>query len=122
LKINKYDEVEFAVVIFCSLLYPYYFFAGKIFYKKCKINFYSSTPLEDIEAKNKSAVCVLDTKAGNLQFSTLIKGFEFENEEMQEHFNDHYLESDKFPKSELRGKYLTTLQLIIRNQGLILCK
>src|SRR5215216_632025 len=72
----------------------------KFFTKSAKVNFFSETPLEDIDGKNKSAVAVLDTKTGSLQFSVLIKGFEFKNEEMQEHFNEDYMESDKLPKSE----------------------
>lgn len=76
----------------------------KFYSKSAVISFYSNAPLEDIEATHKSTVCVLDTKTGSLQFTTLIKGFEFENKEMQDHFNDHYLESDKFPKSEFKGE------------------
>jgi polyisoprenoid-binding protein YceI len=76
----------------------------KYYTKNAAISFYSTTPLEDIEAAHKSTVCVLDTKTGSLQFSTLIKGFEFENKEMQDHFNEHYLESDKFPKAEFKGQ------------------
>jgi len=76
----------------------------KFYTKNGSIAFYSKTPLEDIEANHKSAVCVLDTKTGVLQFTVLIKGFEFENEEMQEHFNEDYLESDKFPKAEFKGQ------------------
>src|SRR4051812_371995 len=78
----------------------------RFYTKNGSIAFYSKTPLEDIEASHKSAVCVLDTKTGVLQFTVLIKGFEFENEEMQEHFNDDYLESDKFPKAEFKGQVL----------------
>ena len=51
----------------------------KFYTKNAKVNFYSETPLEDIEAKNKSAVAVLDSKSGAIQFSVLIKGFEFKN-------------------------------------------
>jgi archaellin len=76
----------------------------KFYTKSGKINFYSTAPLEDIEAKHKSVVCLLDTKTGALQFSALVNGFEFENEEMQQHFNDDYLETKKFPKSEFKGQ------------------
>src|SRR3954451_13178699 len=76
----------------------------KFYTKNGNITFYSKAPLEDIEAENKSAVCVLDTKAGTLQFNVLIKGFEFENEEMQEHFNDDYMESNKYPRGEFKGQ------------------
>ena len=78
----------------------------KYYTKSGSISFYSKTPLEDIEAEHKSAVCVLDTKSGTLQFTVLIKGFEFENEEMQDHFNEDYLESNKYPKAEFKGQIL----------------
>ena len=89
----------------------------KFYTKNARINFYSVTPLEDIEAQNKSAVCVLDTKTGSLQFSTLIKGFEFKNAEMQDHFNEHYLESDKFPKSEFKGQVLNNASVNYKKAG-----
>lgn len=89
----------------------------KYFTKNGKINFYSVAPLEDIEAKHKSAVAVLDTKTGTLQFSALIKGFEFENEEMQQHFNEDYLESDKFPKSEFKGQIINNAAVNYQKPG-----
>ena len=46
---------------------------------------------------------VLDTKSGALQFSLLMKGFTFEKALMEEHFNENYVESEKFPKSEFKG-------------------
>ena len=75
----------------------------KFFTKSGKIEFSSKAPLEDITAKNKTAQVVLDTKSGALQFSVLMKGFEFEKALMQEHFNDDYVESDKFPKADFKG-------------------
>jgi hypothetical protein len=76
---------------------------GKYFTKSGKIEFYSSAPLEDIEAKNKTVMAVLDSKSGALQFSVQMKGFEFDKALMQEHFNENYVESDKFPKAEFKG-------------------
>ncbi len=89
----------------------------KYFTKSGKINFYSVTPLEDIAAANASAVAVLDTKSGSFQFSILIKGFEFENEEMQEHFNNDYMESDKYPKAEFKGQVLNTSAVNFKKAG-----
>src|SRR4030095_1477645 len=68
------------------------------------ISFYSKAPLEDIEANTQTAVSVLDKKTGQLEFSVLIKSFAFEKALMQEHFNENYLESDKFPKSVFKGR------------------
>jgi hypothetical protein len=58
---------------------------------------------EDIVGNNATIVCVLDTKTGALQFSALIKGFQFKAALMEEHFNENYMESGKFPKAEFRG-------------------
>jgi polyisoprenoid-binding protein YceI len=68
------------------------------------ISFYSKAALENIEANTKTAASVLDKKTGQLEFSVLIKSFMFEKALMQEHFNENYLESDKFPKSTFKGK------------------
>lgn len=68
------------------------------------ISFYSKAPLENIEANTKTAVSVLDKKTGQLEFSVLIKSFAFEKALMQEHFNENYLESDKFPKAGFKGR------------------
>jgi len=80
-------------------------FGQKYFTKNGKINFdaTSSGSPEKIEAVNKTVTCVIDTKTGNIQFAVLMKGFEFERALMQEHFNENYVESDKFPKAEFKG-------------------
>jgi hypothetical protein len=77
----------------------------KYFTKTGKINFDATSPgsPEQVEGIHKSTLCVLDTKTGNLQFSVTMKGFEFERALMQEHFNENYVESDQFPKSEFKG-------------------
>jgi len=66
--------------------------------------FFSHTVVEDIEAHNYQTSSILDTKSGDLVFSLLIKGFQFEKALMQEHFNEKYMESTKFPKSTFKGK------------------
>jgi YceI-like domain len=75
----------------------------KYFTKTGRIEFFSKSPMEDIEARNKSVAAVLDTKSGALQFSVLMRGFEFEKALMQEHFNENYVESNKYPKAEFKG-------------------
>lgn len=76
---------------------------GRFYTKTGRISFFSATALENIEAVNKSAVGILDTKTGDLVFSVLVKGFEFRKALMQEHFNGQYMESDQFPKSDFKG-------------------
>lgn len=66
--------------------------------------FFSTTPVEDIQAHNKQVASVIDVKKGNIAFDILIKSFKFEKALMEEHFNENYMESDKFPKSTFAGK------------------
>ncbi len=65
--------------------------------------FYSHTPVEDITAHNNQVVSILDKNNLTIQFSLLVKSFEFEKKLMQEHFNENYMESDTYPKSGFTG-------------------
>ena len=67
------------------------------------ISFHSETPMEKIEAHNHKSISVLDASTGAVEFAALMKGFEFEKALMQEHFNENYVESDKFPKAVFKG-------------------
>lgn len=77
----------------------------KYFTKEGKINFNATSPSspEKVEGINKSVICVEDIKTGNIQFAAIMKAFEFERSLMQEHFNENYVESDKYPKAEFKG-------------------
>jgi hypothetical protein len=66
-------------------------------------SFDAGTGVEDITAINKSTTTVIDPTSGAIQFSMLIKGFEFKSQLMQDHFNENYMESEKFPKSTFKG-------------------
>lgn len=89
----------------------------KYFTKSGKIIFHSKAALESIEASNKSVTCVLDTKTGNLQFAVLMKGFEFEKALMQEHFNENYVESHKYPKAEFKGQVINNTEINYSKDG-----
>jgi len=69
------------------------------------IGFFSKTPLEDIRAESNQAIAALDLSKQSLAFAVLVKGFLFKKELMQEHFNENYIESDKFPKATFSGTY-----------------
>lgn len=78
-------------------------YAQKYLTRTGKISFYSATPLENIEAFNNEAAAVMDAKSGEVIFQAPIKSFKFEKALMQEHFNENYMESDKYPKAEYKG-------------------
>ena len=69
------------------------------------IGFFSKTPLEDIKAENNQANAVLNIDKQELAVAVLMKGFLFQKALMQEHFNENYIESDKFPKATFTGTY-----------------
>ncbi len=58
---------------------------------------------KDIDATNSKAVSRLETN-GNLSFIMLMKDFSFEMDLMQKHFNEEYVESDKFPRGIFNGQ------------------
>ena len=71
--------------------------------RSASVSFYSSTPLEDIKAKSSDVESKLLSTTGQLTFMLLVKSFRFDNEMMEEHFNESYLESDKYPKADFKG-------------------
>jgi len=68
------------------------------------IRFFSEAPLENIEAINNQVSGVLDASTGKIAFTLLMKAFSFEKALMQEHFNEKYVESDKYPKASFEGE------------------
>lgn len=77
--------------------------AQKYYTKNGNISFFSKTSLENIKADNNQVLSVLNAQTGEVQFSVLIKSFHFEKALMEEHFNENYLESEKFPKATFKG-------------------
>lgn len=68
------------------------------------IDFFSKTPVEDIEAHSKSCGAIINTETGQMAFKVPIKSFKFPNNLMEEHFNENYMESEKFPEATFSGK------------------
>jgi len=68
------------------------------------VSFFSHATIEDIAAANKKAVGIFNTSNGDIAFSVPIQEFTFAKSLMQEHFNEKYMESDKYPKSTFQGK------------------
>lgn len=68
------------------------------------VTFFSEAPMENIEARNNQVLGAIDLEKGVVAVSMLMKGFRFEKALMEEHFNENYVESDKFPKASFKGK------------------
>jgi hypothetical protein len=109
-------KMTFIAVVFLSMV-TMTRAQDRYFTKTGKIEFFSKAPMEDIEAKNKSVGAIIDIKTGAVQFSVLMKGFEFPKALMQEHFNENYVESDKFPKGEFRGQIVNNNEINYSKEG-----
>ena len=80
-------------------------FAQKQVSTKTHIKFFSSTPVEDIEANNYATVGVINPATGDVIFSVPMQSFEFEKSLMQKHFNSKkFLNTKANPKAKLIGK------------------
>ncbi len=93
-----------AVILLGSVLFAFTP-AGKVYITHTgHIWFFAGTSMEDINADNYQVASNLNSATGDMAFSVLSKGFEFKRALMQEHFNENYMESDKYPKSTFKGK------------------
>jgi hypothetical protein len=102
------------IIIFTSSLVS----AQKYMTKGGTIRFSSDTPMEKIDAINRQVNSALDFATGNFVFKVLIRGFEFEKALMQEHFNENYMESEKFPNSTFNGKITNIKDVNLTKDGL----
>ena len=91
----------------------------RVFTKNGKVKFDATTPSspEIIMASNEKATSVIDIETGAIQFAVLMKAFLFEKALMQEHFNENYVESDKFPKSDFKGEVVNMKEVNLDKDG-----
>ncbi|MFN3379555.1 MAG: YceI family protein [Runella zeae] len=67
-------------------------------------SFFSETPVENISAINKLSQAIINITNNDIVVQMNMKQFDFPNKLMQEHFNENYIESDKYPKAIFKGK------------------
>jgi len=73
--------------------------------------------MENIEAHNEQVLSMMDVTNGEIAASMLMKSFHFKKALMQEHFNEKYIESDKFPKATFKGKIKDLSKLDLTKDG-----
>ena len=78
--------------------------AQKYFTKDGNVAFDANSPAEKIEGTTNKGTLVIDAATGKLESAVLIKGFHFKIALMEEHFNENYMESGKFPKATFAGQ------------------
>lgn len=74
-----------------------------------EVTFFSKAPLEDIDAKSRNLNSVLNIVNNEIVFFVPMRSFKFKKALMQEHFNEKYVESDKYPNATYKGKINTEI-------------
>lgn len=92
----------------------------KLIDRQGKASFFSEAPVENIEAHSNEAMSVLDLANGEIVATIKMKSFEFKKSLMQEHFNENYAESEKFPNAIFRGRIRDFDQTDFTKEGKIL--
>jgi len=73
--------------------------------------FFSEAPMENIDAKSDNMGSALNIKTKKMVFKVKMQTFQFKRALMQEHFNENYIESDKFPYTIFDGTIKEDLDL-----------
>lgn len=76
-----------------------------------EISFFSKTPMEDIDAVNKQVGSIINSATNEVAVQMRVTNFTFPNKLMQEHFNENYLETDKYPNATFKGKIKESIDL-----------
>jgi polyisoprenoid-binding protein YceI len=96
-----------SILLLCFCLITLQLFAqttGKIYKTTAgSISFYSETPMENIDAHTKSMVSAINPANKQVAAVIMVNTFQFKNSLMQEHFNEKYLETEKYPKATFSG-------------------
>ena len=97
-------KIIFVCLILCNVTN---IFSQKMITRSGEVKFEASmSAVEEVAAKTNTASCIFDKTTGDFAALILIKSFKFKVPLMEEHFNENYIESDKFPKATFKGKVL----------------
>ena len=102
------------IIIF--LFISTYCFAQKTFVENSKLSFFSSAPIEDISAVSNKLQGVVDFETGNFFFRVPINTFVFPSSLMQKHFNEKYMESEKYSLSVFKGSFKDSINIFVNQQ------
>ena len=90
---------------------------SKYITKVGRVSFFSTSIIENIEAHNSAAAAVFDLSTSQVAFSIPVKEFVFKRTLMQEHFNENYMESEKYPRATFTGRFSGTNATVLGTAG-----
>jgi len=85
--------------------------------KSGRINFIGATTLETIDGTSNQVTSILDAATGQIVFKVLQTSFQFKEALMQEHYNEKYVESEKFPDATFKGKITNLADVNFNKDG-----
>ena len=104
------------------LLLSSYCFSQKTFVANSDVSFFSAAPLEDIAAISNKLEGVVDLETGNFFFRIPINTFIFPSSLMQKHFNEKYMESEKYSLSFFKGNFSEKINILENQQTTIIAQ
>lgn len=107
--------------VFVLLMFSQSLFAQQYMTNSGEASFFSSAPFEDIEAVNNKLGGVIDVASGKYAFKIAIQDFIFPNSLMQEHFNESYLESEKYPFATFQGQIEEFSSINLQEKNKVIC-
>ena len=106
------------VILYLFLLIGFSATAQNVFFTRTgHIYFISHTEAIDIDANNYQVASFLDIATGKIQCAVLIKSFEFNLATAKEHFNENYMESEKYPKATFKGEIVNMEDISLEKPG-----
>lgn len=91
--------------------------AQKYITKEGHIEIFSKTPIFTIEGLNKKVASIVNFENGEVAASTLVRSFKFHEALVEDHFNENYMESEKFPKASFKGKIVNFKDVNLKKNG-----
>ncbi|MFZ4105519.1 YceI family protein [Flavobacterium sp.] len=94
------------IIILVSFAFATVAYSQKMITRSGEIKFDATVPgaSDSVVAESNTVSSIFDKITGDFVVQGLVKSFKFKMPLMEEHFNENYMESDKFPKTSFKGK------------------
>jgi len=100
------------VLLYSFLLFIFEENDSKFVINNSIVEFFSYAPLENIKAENKNSIGVIDFESKEFIIKIPMNKFDFPNNLMEKHYNDSYLETEKFPSCVFKGSITEEIDLL----------
>ncbi|KHJ38376.1 YceI-like domain protein [Pedobacter glucosidilyticus] len=97
--------MKYLAITLSFLFSPFLLKAQSFKTDKLSVHFFAAAPVADIDALTNSANAILDIKRKEIKVNIPISAFSFKKALMQQHFNEKYIESDKYPSASFKGNF-----------------